>query len=211
MADKKEQYPEDEFDILARERGLHGAHRKIESSLRWWVTLLVVIVVAVALGWGGVAVYTKMTAPSQSTSAPAQSESEANSDKASEEPAEKESEAPAEQESAQPSEQPSEETQPQTPEPAPVDYSAQVSVLNASGLAGLAGSNQYALQQQNFTNVQSGNFVGTPPQLNTVYYASPELESTAKAVAAALSIPESQLVQDAGVSPNGITVVLMGR
>ncbi|MDY5138448.1 hypothetical protein R6H00_04470, partial [Actinotignum timonense] len=68
-------YPVDEFDIAARQRTTRGAHRKRESSAKWWIALIAILILAPALGYGIVKMNQISVAPPShkpSVSAPAQ-------------------------------------------------------------------------------------------------------------------------------------------
>src|SRR5659263_756232 len=46
------EYPEDEFDVAAKQRGPKGVHRQAEATLRRLAPYLIVLVVAPLLAWG---------------------------------------------------------------------------------------------------------------------------------------------------------------
>lgn len=220
-------YPEDEFDILARDRVSHGTHRKVEAASRWWIKALIVCAVAVALGLGLSFAYARFIAPKAdvSTTQPAADEQSSEDSGAAADDAATDDPSPSGDASAQPSETPSdaaisatpEATTPsaqatQTQEPAPAAVkSTSVRVLNASKATGLAAKKKQVLTSAGYTAVQVGNTGKQSARHTTVYYANPDLKATAEDVAATLGIAASNVVENANAAGEGITVVLLGE
>jgi hypothetical protein len=86
------------------------------------------------------------------------------------------------------------------------DLSAPVVVLNATSVQGLAGEVAAALRDAGWTEVRTGNYTGADLAATTVRYGSPDLEASARAVAAELGIAEVELAADDPTE--GIDVVL---
>ncbi|MDP9801153.1 cytoskeletal protein RodZ [Arcanobacterium wilhelmae] len=173
-------FPQDEFDKLASERGSLGAHRAPTSSRKkWWLALLAVVIVMPLLGVAfGYFYSTQQAAPVQSVvSTPA---SQAPSAQASA-PA---SLAPAEQSSAAPSVAESSPSPAESSAPADVNKAASVMLLNGKGVKGYAAQQQKALAADGFTNIEIGNYAKGTPAGTTVFYRDASLKSTADAVAA---------------------------
>ncbi len=191
-------YPEDEFDVLARNRGPKGVHREVESPWRRLAPYLLVLVAAPFLAWGVVSLLNQdgdSTAP-VATGSPAASDaaaptgetpSEAGSP--AEEPEATEEATPAEPEATQPE----------------VDYAAPVLVLNGARVAGIAARTADRLVDAGFSAVTTGNYAAAQPASTTVYYDNAALAPTAQAVAQALGI--DTLVELASAT-DSITVVL---
>lgn len=88
-----------------------------------------------------------------------------------------------------------------------IDYSAEIAVLNNSGVAGLAGTAAGSLEGHGFTNVIAENAEQWTTEVNTVYYADPAMESTAMRVAELLGIDSVQHYEPAAA--DGAVVVLI--
>lgn len=229
MAENK--YPEDEFDILARDRVSHGTHRKVEAASRWWIKALIVCVIAVALGLGLSFAYARFIAPKAdvSTSQPAAEESsdasedsgEATDEESSDSTAEATDEAstdasPSEAATESPSvatpeasAEPTQATPTQEPAPAAVK-STSVRVLNASKATGLAAKKKKILSSAGYTSVQVGNAGRQSARNTTVYYANADLKATAEDIASTLGIAASNVVENASAAGSDVTVVLLG-
>lgn len=203
------QYPRDEFDELAAERRVSGAHRRRKSNARWWVAAVAVLVIAPLAGWGLV----NAVGYHESASASGSGSSTAT---VTATPSAGESSAP---ESATPTQEATTEiptAEPTTVEPteeAPVaDYSVPVQVLNASGISGLAATKQGILYNAGFTSVSAGNYSYTAPAVSQIYYPSEDLAATAQAVASTLGVDASNLIMNANATGgNQIIVVLAGE
>ncbi|MGJ9493701.1 LytR C-terminal domain-containing protein [Actinotignum sp. GS-2025a] len=200
-------YPVDEFDIAARQRTTRGAHRKRESSAKWWIALIAILILAPALGYGIVKMNQISVAPPShkpSVSAPAQPSAtapEAGTAGAGAEgspaPA---SEAPAPAEEASPSASP-------TPA-AEVDHSRSTLILNASGISGYAAAHQRQLTDAGFTTTSIGNYQHAAPAHSQIFYPAAADLPTVEAIGAELGITD--FVENASASGDSIVVVLAG-
>ncbi len=187
------QFPPDEFDAAADERGPVGVHRKRTSWLRAVATPLIIFVVAGALAYGvvvylwraqgneGVPPLTDIPRTTSTATVAATPEPTAST-------------------SAPASQSPS-----PTPTVDPVQFDAPVTVLNGAGISGLAGKNQEKLAAAGFTAATAGNLTGTKPASNTVRYSDARLESTAAKVAEVLGIGTIEF----GVVADGDIAVLL--
>lgn len=189
-------FPPDEFDAAADERGPIGVHR--QRKRMWWAIAapLLIFIVGGALAYGvvvylwraqgneGIPPLDEGPRPTITTTVAATSN-------------------PPET----PTVSPSASTSPSpTPTVEPVQFAAPVAVLNGAGIAGLAGRNQEALASAGFTAATAGNISGTKPATNTVRYADASLESTAAKVAEVLGIAT---IERGPVSEGDITVLLV--
>jgi hypothetical protein len=97
---------------------------------------------------------------------------------------------------------------PSTPssEPADVDRSARVTVLNASGRAGLATRAAATLRSAGWTVGSTGNYPKEQP--STVYYSGTDLRETARAVSA--DLPGTQRVQRSTEFGDAAVTVVLG-
>lgn len=116
---------------------------------------------------------------------------------------------PTDATSPAPSVTPSDEPEPEPePDPEPViNFDANVSVLNASGIGGLAGSNQAELEAEGFTNVSAGNLSFSLPDANTVVYESDDQADTAARIAQILDIA----TVEQGTPPGGAAIEVILR
>jgi hypothetical protein len=189
-------FPADEFDEAAEERGPVGVHRKRKSVLWAIAAPLLIFIAAGALAYG-VVVYlwraqgNEGVPPIDDAPRPTIVTTVAATPDATGSPSA----------SASPSVTPS-----PTPTVEPVQFDASVSVLNGAGIAGLAGTNQTKLESAGFTAATAGNISGTKPSENTVRYADAGLESTAAKVAEVLGISN---IERGVVSDGDITVLLV--
>ncbi|MCF2706981.1 LytR C-terminal domain-containing protein [Arcanobacterium haemolyticum] len=203
MAENK--YPEDEFDLLAKERTVRGTHRRAKSNAKWWIALVAIIVVAPTLGWAyihflGVPTFDNSAKPVASASAEA-----TTSESASAEPTVEPSESPT----AEPTVEP-EPTVEATPAPA-ADHTKSVLVLNASGVTGLAATQQAVLEKAGFTNVTIGNYQYSRPAASQIYYPAEADEATVAEIAQTLGISANNFVLNANATGGDqIVVVLAG-
>ncbi|MDP9806193.1 hypothetical protein J2S70_000775 [Trueperella bonasi] len=175
------EYPEDEFDRLAKERTTVGAHRRPSSARPWLIALLAVLMIAPIVGiWIGNA----MSSDDDPTAdEPTASEQAAAEDGESEDGQEEDGEeGPAE---ASDSEDATDADEGEAAiEP---NLNHHILVLNGRGTVGFAGENQAILEQQGFGNVSVADYRGgTQPVDSTIYYFDPEYEGTARAVAEVL-------------------------
>jgi len=192
-------YPQDEFDAAASERGPVGVHRRRKSIVWAILTPVLIFVGAGALAYG-IVVY--MWASGGGSGLPP------IGDVASPTITQTVDVSPTEVAStltATPTETPS-----PTPSPSataePVNFDANVVVLNAAKIGGLAGRNADKLTAGGFTAVVAGNLSTGLPAANTVRYTDPQFETTAQKVAELLGISAVEL----GVTPEGsISVILV--
>jgi hypothetical protein len=91
-------------------------------------------------------------------------------------------------------------------EPADVDRSARVTVLNASGRAGLATRAAATLRSAGWTVGSTGNYPQEQP--STVYYSGTDLRETARAVSS--DLPGTQRVQRSTEFGDAAVTVVLG-
>ncbi|ACQ79076.1 conserved hypothetical protein [Beutenbergia cavernae DSM 12333] len=160
-------YPEDEFDVLGRDRTPQGVHRVHRSRWHSWWPFLLVIILAPVLAIVAVRILDREgTLPLETPSASSSAQ-------------------PTGEGTASPTSEPTEE--PTTPAPA-IDQSVEVSVLNGAGISGLAGEVQAQLEGAGWTAVTAGNYQSAQPDVSTIYYANADLADEAQAIATALGI-----------------------
>ena len=218
IADVSGQYPEDEFDSIP-EGGPVGIHRKPRSPWRAVLPFFIVLLLVPLLAWG----ITALVRNRASDEGFVFVEEEQSTEQVQSEPEELVVEEDGNEEviieddpeagpTAAPddplstegtvSEQPAEIT-------GEVFYDTSIAVLNASGIAGLAGQNTQQLLDAGFVNAWSGNSADTGTPENTVYYTNSDLAATAQQVAQVLGI--SAIVEDSAVTGGtGIVVLLRG-
>lgn len=163
-------YPEDEFDVLARERVPQGVHRSPRPAWRAWLPFLVVLIAAPLLAIGLVRLV------SGGDDSPSVAEPTSSAETTTESTPEPEA-----------TPEPEPEPEP-TPEPEPLDQAVAVQVLNGAGVSGLAGRTVEVLVAAGWTAVEPGNYTSAEPSSSTVFYASPELADEAAAIAQQLGI-----------------------
>lgn len=205
------EYPEDEFDRLAKDRATQGAHRRPGYKHAWLFALLAVIIIAPLLGiWLG-NVYsnsgnTASDTPTPTATSQDASESASPTDGAS--PTDASPSADATESQTADETTPAESSAAETTPAAEVNHAAQVLLLNGRGSAGFAAENQAVLQGAAYTNVTTGDYAGgASPATTTVYYASADFAATAQDIATQLG--GAELVESAqAVAGNEIVVVL---
>lgn len=196
-------YPEDEFDRLARERKVLGAHREVESKRGWWLAVLAIIVIVPLLAWifvraGAVDSVTKQVV------APSETATTQPSETPKPEPSEKESNADESEDVTE-----SGEDEDTTTGDEVVDTSVEVRVLNGSRVNGLAAIKEETLKSAGFTNTLADNYGGgSTPSRSTVFYANTTDAATAEKVASTLGITEVILSPQSVSGEQGIVVVL---
>ena len=193
------EFPSDEFDDAAGQRGPVGVHRKRKRVLKTMVVPLLIF----AIGGGalayGVVVYlwraqgNEGVPPLSDVAIPTITATVIDDPSATLEPTV----------SVTPSETPS-PTPTETAEP--VHLEASVFVLNGAGISGLAARNQDVLAAAGFTAITAGNVTGTKPAANTVRYADAAYETTAQKVAEVLGIGT---VEQGVVTDGNIAVILV--
>lgn len=188
---KENDYPEDEFDRLAKERKVLGAHREVQSKRGWRLAILAIIVIVPLVAWifvraGAVDSVTDKVVPPQPS--------------ATQTPTEMQEPTPEKTESPTPEE---------TTEAATADMSVEVRVLNGSGISGLAAKKETALKDAGFTDTVADNYNGgSVPSQSTIYYAEEKDEATAQKVASTLGISQVELSPQYVSGGQGIVVVL---
>lgn len=192
------QYPEDEFDRAAKDRGPKGVHRPAEKMSRKVLPWIVVIVAAPLLAWGAIELIGGGDSDSPTAAATTSSSAQTESVEPTTESVEPTTEAattPAEQ---------TESVEPTTVEPE-IAYATPVSVLNGAGVSGLAGRVTETLTAAGFTQVTAGNYQAAAPTVTEVFYRTAELQDTAQAIADQLGITTVSQLDSAS---NDIVVVL---
>lgn len=172
-----DEYPPDEFDEIAKRGGPVGVHR---APRPWWARLIAPVVVFLIAG--GVAFLIATYLWSQTTDNP--DEPTPTTTESIEEtltPSPTTSAAPSVSSSPTPTAAPAQE----------VNFDAKVTVLNGSGIAGLAADNQKILKNGGFTSVGADNLTGAKPSANVVVYATDEFKATAQEVAKQLGIDKT--------------------
>lgn len=196
-------YPEDEFDRIGKNLP-QGAHRPGQPWWHGFLPFVIVIIAAPLLAWAMLLLI---------GSHPSTANDAANKPQMSQTPNTAATPSPSETEkpteSVEPSEEPTQSTPPaaeKTTEPPSADKSINVSVLNASGINGLAAKIKDKVAADGFTKVSADNFQGTKPAVNTIYYPS-DREAEAREVQRVLNI--DMIVPKDGLDK--IQVVLVGR
>lgn len=200
-------YPEDEFDRIGKNLP-QGAHRPGQPWWHGFLPFVIVIIAAPLLAWAMLLLIGSHPSTANDAANKPQMSQTPNT-AATPSPAEtgKPSEEPTE--SVAPSEEPTQTTPPaaeKTTEPPTADKSINVSVLNASGINGLAAKTKDKVAADGFTKVSAENFQGTKPSVNTIYYPS-DREAEAREVQRVLNI--DMIVPKDGLDK--IQVVLVGR
>ena len=143
-------YPEDEFDRIGKNLP-QGAHRPGQPWWHGFLPFVIVIIAAPLLAWAMLLLIgSHPSTANDAAGKPPTSQTPNAVATPSPSETEKPSKKPAE--SAAPSEEPT------------------VSVLNASGINGLAAKVKDKVAADGFTKVSAENFQGTKPSVNTIYY-----------------------------------------
>ncbi|MFC7404493.1 LytR C-terminal domain-containing protein [Georgenia alba] len=193
MTTPDEEYPDDEFDAAGRDRSPQGVHRGPRPLWRALLPVLGVVVAALLLAWGAIALLGGGGGP-EPTAGP-------TSPPASEETTEE----PTDSETTEPTDEPTTD-EPTTEEPTEeIDYDTTITVLNGAGVAGLAAQTSDQLSGEGFTDLVPEDYAFEEPTSTTLYYNNAELQPTAEAVAEILGIENVVESSDATVS---IAVVL---
>ena len=210
-------YPPDEFDDVDASDGPRGVHRRPRG---WWATswpYLAALVVSAALAYVVIGLLwdERRAAPLAGASEPAaiaESSPPAAEQPPTEPAAPADGEAPADPgTTADPTAgvEPPAAVPNAAPTPVPTaDLATPVTVLNATGVAGLAAATADRLEDAGWTRVGSGNFTGGTLPGSTVRYPTADLEASARAVATELGITAVELAGPDAV--DGIQVVLEG-
>ena len=192
-------YPPDEFDRIPTVTGRRGAHRTRQSPVLAALPVLLVALAVVAV----VLVATTLlgSGPPQSAA------SGTGGDVPVSEPTES-TPAPTDTQTSSPTPSPAETSAPSASTPPAstpaVDRTVKIKVLNATRTTGLAGKGAARLKDAGWNVSGTDNYRdGTVP--TTVFYASDDMVSTAKAVAGDLGTDRTKLDADLA---DPITVVL---
>ncbi|MDR6939809.1 LytR C-terminal domain-containing protein [Arcanobacterium hippocoleae] len=221
MVEIKNQYALDEFDELAAKRQTYGAHRGYRRKYGWVIALAAILVLAPIAGVLA-GEWLSSTGAAKEAALKVQ-EKKAEDDSASEKGAAEESQVAGSDtpdKAADPkaaagangeNHDPSAEVKPPAPEPKPeIKFATSVSVLNASGIQGLAREKSQLLRNAGFTKLVVDNYRGRRIAQSTVYYSDAALADTAKKVAADLGIVN--IAQNAQIARAGsITAILASR
>ena len=187
-------YADDEFDAPSGPDVPRGVHRAPRSAWSRWWPFLVVILVVPAIAYGLVTFASRDNSPSTPESS-ATSKAPASS-------------SPSKSPSGDASKEPTASDEPTSDEPtAEVALATPVTVFNAAGISGLAAGTVTDLKGAGFTNVTAANFVGTKPDVSTVYYASDDLKPTADLVAETIGIDTVTLSESD--ADDGVSAVLI--
>ena len=202
---KQPEFPPDDFDLDATLDGPSGVHRAPVSA---WSKLWPWLTVFVCFALLGVLVAKLAAQVTDPEDWPTFVQPEASqSPTETPEPAPSTDPEPDEQPTESPvvTPEPTQEPEPE-PEPEP-DFAAEIEVLNAAGITGLAAFASDQLTDVGFTTVAAGNHQGPAVSADTVFYGSEDLAVTAELVAETLGLGAPQLAADR--APTGIVVVLV--
>ncbi|MFP7706523.1 LytR C-terminal domain-containing protein [Trueperella sp. LYQ141] len=189
-----QKYPQDEFDLLAADLTVRGAHRKPRGARSWVLAVIAILILAPLCGVlihhlvsGNSANVAQSSETEQSASTP----NDANGQNAPADPN-------AAGGQADPNVQPQGQATPAPQQPAPEpDKQLHVVVLNARGETGLAARNANTLAQAGMPNITAADWRGgAEPAQSTVLYADPAHEVTAKFVAQTLGISQVSADQE---------------
>lgn len=181
------QYPEDEFDRAARDRGPKGVHRPAEPTWKKFLPLLVALVVGPLLAWAAISALNRDNpVPEAGPTTPVESTTAVEPTEAVETTA------------------PAEPTETAEPEPV-INYEAPVVVYNGARVAGIAGRVSERVTELGFTQVTADNYTAEDPADSTVFYNNAELADTAAAVAEGLGIAN---VTENAEAAESISVIL---
>lgn len=178
------QYPRDEFDLAGEDMPV-GMHRPQPSRWKAVLPFLAILVIVPLLAWGASSFLTHRvgsetvnppSAQSSAQSAPSEPMSDGEP-----EPVEAPAEEPRSE--AAPVEQPQ-----STPTEGIVDRNVKISVLNGTGVNGLAAERVSELANAGFPGASAANAEGWVSEVSVVYYEDPNLEASAKAIGKALGI-----------------------
>jgi len=189
-------YPEDEFDVAGASGGPEGVHRGERSTgrkaLPWIIVLLIVPLISFGVVFylsqndsdiGGL--FTddepRPTEPADDGTDPDEGEGEEGQTEGEGENADEGENGEGEQEEPEPEETPA----------APVDREAQVEVLNATSISGLAAVGAERLEVDGFVSVTADNYRGGQTRADSVVkYTGEDMKPTADLVAQILGIDD---------------------
>lgn len=194
------QYPEDEFDVAARERAPEGVHRAPRSGWAVILPYVLVIVIVPLLAWGAISLLNE----GDDEEPVAEPTPEMTTEAATEEPTEEETEEEEEESTDEEEETPTAEELDED-----VSTSTSIAVLNGTDVSGAAADAVDQLQAEGFSTVAGDNYGSSAPASTTLYYRSSELAPTAEAIGEILGI--SNLVEEPSATQNSeIAIVLRG-
>lgn len=187
-------YPSDEFDDLAAQRGPVGVHRAKSNPWSKVLVGVLCLILGGALAYGAAVYLWRQSGgeglpPAGPQVTPQVTQTHIIAPSATVDPSS----------SVEPSPEPT-ETAP------PLDLATPVAVLNGAGISGLAARQQEALVSAGFTTVTATNLTSAKPAANTVRYASEDQATTAARVAEVLGIAAVELGTTTG---GGIDVLLV--
>lgn len=203
------QYPKDEFDLAAEERGPKGVHRRTQSGFKRFLPYILVILLGVLLALVIVSILNRDNDGSGPVDPPTSTEQ--STDQATDAPTDPDAGDPdgtddpdgeATGGEGDPTDEESDEPTDEAVEP---DLTASVSVLNGAGVQGLAGRVSEIVADDGFVEVEAGNYQSALPDVSYVYYQNADLADTAQYIADLLGI---EPVEELGSASNEIVVVL---
>ncbi|MBP3222898.1 MAG: LytR C-terminal domain-containing protein [Actinomycetaceae bacterium] len=205
------EYDKDEFDRLAEERKVRGAHRVPESSKPWWLALIAVVIIVPVLAYYATTFFTSDTPQASSpaaTSASASATTEKSDNNTKKEKNNTNADNSATQENNNNSNNDSNEEKKDNSSSSSTDYaSIRVAVYNGTKKSGLAQEKADRLKEIGFVNQEVGNYAGgSSPRSTTVYYKDSSLKEAADKIASTLGI--SQVTESSSAATEGIVVVL---
>ncbi|MFE7504919.1 LytR C-terminal domain-containing protein [Promicromonospora sp. NPDC057488] len=202
-------YPPDEFDVAVPGGAPVGVHRAPRSGWSSAWPFLLVAVVCAAVAWGGITLLSGDGGGAEASGDASPSASAPVSPSAS--PSGESSGEPSGEPSGEASEPAGEESSSVTGNPADADLTAAVQVLNASGVAGAAGSAADQITAAGFTGTitpaddEAG--LGQGYTETTVLYAA-ERADTAAAVAQAVGATNAVESADVTASQYAAIVII---
>ncbi len=192
------QYPKDEFDFAAEERGPKGAHRRVDSGPSRFLPFVLVLILGPLLAWGIVSVLSR-DGDEGAVVSPSPTETSQASDPTDDGTA---TSTPPIGETDASAAEPTEDSVPEN-----VIFDAGVSVLNGSSVQGLALTVAETLTNANFTDVYAGNYLSSQPTVSYVYFQREDLRASAQHIADLLGIEPIDVLPEAS---NEIVVVIRG-
>ncbi|MDD7385282.1 MAG: LytR C-terminal domain-containing protein [Actinomycetaceae bacterium] len=201
------EYAEDEFDRLAAQRDVVGAHRAKQSNRAWWIGLFAVIVIAPLLGWGIVhfilqadeAPHTAAVSasPSASESASASPSAPSGAGTPSQSPTEEE----------QRSSTPSSTSTPSLPDGVAAD--SEIYLMASSSDVSLRQQMADTLKEHGFTNIDTARYTKSAPRSTTVYYQGSAQKAAAEYIGQTLNLDSAHIIRAPEISrSHQITVVV---
>lgn len=202
-----ETYPKDEFDDLPDDTPV-GVHRKPRSPWQPVIPFLIVLLVVPLLAWGIASLINRgpsdvaIVETEQSVEQSPAAEAEDGEGGETILPESNLPTAAPDDPNAKPSLSGS-----GVGDTTDVNFDVTVSVLNATGITGYAGTIRDELVAAGFVNAYADNAGQTSTATSTVFYSGPALQATAQAVATATGI--GNVVEDPAATGNSDIVVLL--